>query len=101
MSEIAKFVSSDGVEHTVEVDSVAFGVMTKDGSFTRVYSEAEAAEQNPGSDAAAPAPPTRAELAERAKELGVPVKGKNAELLAAIEEAEAAKAKAETETETK
>lgn len=41
MSNLAKFISGDGVEHEVEVGSPAFEHMTKDGSFKRLDAPAE------------------------------------------------------------
>jgi hypothetical protein len=36
MSKTAKFISGDGVEHEVSVESVAFELMSKDGAFERI-----------------------------------------------------------------
>lgn len=103
MAEQAKFISGDGVEHEVDVNSPAFQIMSKDGSFTRVddwHTERdnlpaeepersisdEGAEGDLESDEIAElATLSRPELVAKAKELGVKASGKNPELIAAIE----------------
>lgn len=89
MSNLAKFISGDGVEHEVEVGSPAFEHMTKDGSFKRldapaeesateitetseevVYSEAEAIEQNDGVDESSAAKEAAAGSATETAETG-------------------------------
>jgi hypothetical protein len=125
MSEQAKFISGDGVEHEVSVDSPAFELMSKDGSFTRVYTEADAVAQLGGNDAETAggrdgesheadtateglgAPQTggealsdlsRAALVAKAKGLGVKASGKSPAIIAAIEAKQAELAGAEKDT---
>jgi hypothetical protein len=81
MSNTAKFISGDGVEHEVNADSVAFGLMSKDGSFQRVAESAADGSK---------APLKRPELIALAKSLGIEFKAntKNVDLLAALEAAQ-------------
>jgi hypothetical protein len=44
MSKTAKFISGDGVEHEVSVESVAFELMSKDGAFKRLDTKSEPVE---------------------------------------------------------
>ena len=54
MSQTAKFLRSDGVEMITEVGSPSFEMMARDGSFQRVYTEADSlAQLEPAADAVA------------------------------------------------
>lgn len=92
MSETAWFRRGDGAEFEVPVASEAYVQLVARGAI-RLEKPGAAAEDG-GADAPAP---TKAELRERAAELGLDLHGRatNAELSAAIAEAEAAAAPAE------
>jgi|GEM_PF-5710875 len=96
---ITKFLRGDGVEFETIVGSEAFLQMVKDGSFKRVFTEEEAAEQATsevaaGEKAAKPlAKMNRTELADQAMTRGLSVSGDmtKAQIVAAIEEHDAKK----------
>ena len=106
MTQIAKFLRADGIEMSAAVGSPSFDLMEKDGSFMRVYTEADSIAQLGESEAeasapiaAAPAAMKRGELIEFANARGIEInsKMKTVDILAVVEEALAAEAEAETE----
>lgn len=97
-TEHAQFISGDGVQHDVPVDSYAYELMSKDGSFKRVDGptavETGSLEEPSGRLLGAGEPQhtpiaelKRPQLVEKAKELGIEFKPntKNVDLVAAIE----------------
>lgn len=106
MTHIAKFLRADGIEMSAAVGSPSFDLMEKDGSFMRVYTEAESIAQLGESEResvekteTAPAAMKRGELIEFANARGIEInpKMKTVDILAVVEEALAAEAETETE----
>lgn len=94
------FRASDGREISCNEGSVAFGLMSKDGAFTRIGDDGEAIA--PATDAELDLSKLkRAELLEYAAGKGIEVnpKLKNADIIAVIEAAQAATAAETTEDE--
>lgn len=91
MSETAWFRRGDGAEFEVPVESEAYAQLVARGAI-----RLEKPGATPGEDggADAPAPPTKAELVARAKELELelPTRATNAQLTAAIAAEEARRA---------
>lgn len=83
MSETAWFRRGDGAEFEVPVASEAYAQLVARGAI-RLEKPGATPDEDGGADA--PAPPTKAELRERAAELGLDLPGRatNAELSAAI-----------------
>lgn len=106
--KIAKFISGDGVEHTVEVGTPAFAHMVKEGfqrldapaKKTRMLGAGESADETPEVDLSTL---KRDELIEKAAELGIEIdaadKTQTKKVIIAAIEAKLAETADEDETE--